>query len=82
MLIIFSGIDGAGKSTHFDHLIHKLGERQQPFVYLRSRGGYTSWFEILKSFIRKALGKVAPPFEHSFERKKILGHEKMMAGSE
>jgi len=73
-LITFSGIDGAGKSTQIDHLMHSLRERQQPFIYLWSRGGYTSWFDFLKSLIRKVSGKAAPAPGHSSERDKMLGH--------
>lgn len=74
MLLTLSGIDGAGKSTQINHLIQRLCESQRTIVFLWSRGGYTSWFDFLKTFIRKALGGAVPVSGHSEERERILGH--------
>lgn len=73
-IISFSGIDGAGKSTQINHLIQHLSVRQQPFVCLWSRGGYTSWFDFLKNIIRKGSGGTVPASGHSTKREKMLNH--------
>lgn len=61
LLIAFSGLDCAGKSTQIDLLrkhITALGLKQ---VYLWIRGGYTPGFNAAKNLLRRASGnKIVP----------------------
>jgi thymidylate kinase len=62
MLIVFSGTDGAGKSTQIARLeeaLHLTGERTARFW---ARGGYTPLFSFLKAGLRRAkLGSLPKP---------------------
>lgn len=61
MLVVFSGLDGAGKSTQIDLLLAWLRAQGQDPVYLWARGGYTPLFNALKSILRRASGgRVVP----------------------
>ncbi len=60
-LIVFSGLDSAGKSTQIELLLNFLLEHGKKPVYLWSRGGYTGPFNFLKSCLRKILKKKLPP---------------------
>lgn len=56
-IIVFSGMDGAGKSTQIELLAKRLkGQGSQPLV-LWSRGGYTPGMLWLKSILRSKSGK-------------------------
>ncbi len=71
-LIAFSGIDGAGKSTQINLLMHhfkKIGEKP---VYLWSRPGYSPLFNMLKFVLRFTLGKRIPPPGRSEQREKMI----------
>ena len=60
MLITFSGIDNAGKSTQIALLIkHLLSQGQRPLC-IWSRGGYTPVFNFLKNVLRFIAGKKLP----------------------
>lgn len=62
MLIAFSGLDGAGKSTQIELLMKALQEDGRPLAYLWVRGGYTPVFTALKSLVRHITrGKALPP---------------------
>ena len=80
MLIVFSGLDGAGKSTQIDILQSKLRAQGKHVQYLWTRGGYTWLFETLKRILRRLTDKRAIPssgpskrrtqaFSHPFVRK-------------
>ena len=71
-LISLSGIDGAGKSSQIRSIQKYYKKRNQPFVYLWTRGGNTSGIEMLKVFSRKVAGKRLPPSGHSNQRDQIL----------
>jgi len=72
-LIVFSGIDGAGKSTQIERLETTLRERKLDYKYLWSRGGYTPGFNLLKKLTRKLTGKkILPPGGESEQRGKAL----------
>jgi len=50
MLIAFSGIDGAGKSTQLEFLQNYFAGMQRKAVYLWTRGGYTPGINGLEKF--------------------------------
>jgi len=55
MIISFSGMDGAGKSTQIDLLCKYLNQKNQQFYCIWSRGGYTFGMEFLKQVVRRLL---------------------------
>jgi thymidylate kinase len=60
MLIAFSGIDNAGKSTQILLLIKRLKSQHKRPVCIWSRGGYTPVFNFLKNVLRFIAGKKLP----------------------
>ena len=73
-IIVFSGLDGAGKTTQINLLLEHLRAEGQRPVYLWVRGGYTPLFVKLKALLRRAPGRaVLPPPGQSTERKQALG---------
>ena len=72
MLITFSGMDGAGKTTQINKLMSKLGNQKKDVIYIWARGGYTPGFELLKKTIRKVFGKSIPKAGNSKVRTKII----------
>jgi len=74
MIITFSGLDGAGKSTQIDRLVKRFeGDKIQVKV-LWARGGYTPLFENLKKALRKITWRALPSSGHSELRKKQLSN--------
>ncbi len=67
-LIVFSGMDGAGKSTHIARLRDRLVDRGQRVKVLWSRGGYTPGMNRLKSLLRLAGERAIPAAGPSRER--------------
>jgi len=62
MILSFSGMDGAGKSTQIEILKGMFEASGKQVQTVWARGGYTPGFEFLKRVIRTILGKkVAPP---------------------
>ena len=61
MLIVFSGIDGAGKSTQIESLKEWLISQKINVKVLWARGGYTPFMTFLKKFLRIFLGKSVIP---------------------
>ncbi len=69
MLIVFSGLDGAGKSTQIELCMAYLLEQGKTPVYLWTRGGYTPTFNLLKSLLRRlSRGRIVPPSGKSAQR--------------
>ena len=75
MLLTFSGLDGAGKSTQINLLVGWFEERGNKVSCLWARGGYTPGFEILKRILRLILGKNLPAPGNSIYRKKKLARQ-------
>ncbi len=73
MLIAFSGIDGAGKSTQIELVQSYFQESKCPVVYLWTRGGNTPGINWIKMFGRKLSGKKLPPSGHSSQRDQMFG---------
>ncbi|HBG05052.1 MAG: hypothetical protein A2075_16590 [Geobacteraceae bacterium GWC2_58_44] len=71
-LIVFSGIDGAGKSTQITSLTRALAASGHKPVYLWTRGGYTGPFNTLKTIVRKILGKKVLPSGRTVARTKAF----------
>lgn len=73
MHIVFSGLDGAGKSTQIDLLIEHLKSQGHQPVYLWTRGGYTPLMNSLKDGLRRVSGnKAIPSSGPSEQRDKTL----------
>ena len=72
MILSFSGLDGAGKSTQIDHLRSWLTQQGYNTTVLWARGGYTPGFEWLKKFIRLLLRNKIPLPGNSISRDKQL----------
>jgi dTMP kinase len=73
VLIVFSGLDGAGKSTQIELLLERLRQNGQRPHYLWTRGGYTPLFERLKVLLRKLPGRVVPPSGYTPQRAQAFG---------
>lgn len=74
MHIVFSGVDGAGKSTQIDLLITHLKRQGRQPHYLWTRGGYTPWLEGVKRWMRRLSGnRLVPSAGPSKERDQALG---------
>ncbi|MBA7554334.1 Thymidylate kinase [subsurface metagenome] len=71
-LIIFSGLDGAGKSTQIEFLIDYLRSRGRSLKFIWTRGGYTSLFNGFKNLLRKLLGKRVPPPGRNEKRERVM----------
>jgi dTMP kinase len=62
LLIVFSGMDGAGKSTQIERLLGRLKAAGKQPLALWTRGGYTPNFNTLKALIRNlSRSQVVPP---------------------
>ena len=60
MLIAFSGIDSAGKSTQILKVVEYFKSRGRKTKVIWSRGGYTPLFNIFKSILRKITDNALP----------------------
>lgn len=68
--IVFSGIDGAGKTTQIERLREFLAQSNIKNDYIWIRGGYTSGFEKIKGLLRRNTNSVIiPPSGNNPERR-------------
>ncbi len=74
MIIVFSGVDGAGKSTQIDLLSSSIKQNNLTVYSIWSRGGYTPGFEFLKKALRTILGKKAIPSGKDGGRDKAMAN--------
>lgn len=77
MLIVFSGLDGSGKSTQIEILSNFLIEKKKKVFKFWSRGGYTPGFQFLKDLLRLILRKKLPPPGNSSRRSNALKNNKI-----
>jgi dTMP kinase len=74
VIIVFSGVDGAGKSTQIDLLKKQIVERGFSVSSMWSRGGYTPGFELLKKSVRIVLGKKSIASGRNEKRDKAMSN--------
>jgi len=74
MIIVFSGIDCAGKSTQIDLIKKSIFKQGISVNCLWVRGGYTSGFEFLKKIIRFILGTNLAPSGKNTKRDKMISN--------
>ena len=72
MLISFSGIDSAGKSTQILKVVEYFKSRGRKTKVIWSRGGYTPLFNIFKSILRKITDNALPRPGDSIHRNKTF----------
>lgn len=72
MLLVFSGTDGAGKSTQINLLQKYHFSDQQRVIRIWARGGYTPGFEAIKKLVRIMLGRRLPPSGNNSSRAQSL----------
>lgn len=72
MIIVFSGTDGAGKSTQIELLTRYFEAKGRSCISVWARGGYTPLFSAIKSLARLLLGKKIPAQGNNTDREKIL----------
>jgi len=72
VLIVFSGLDGAGKSTQIALLMDRLRQNSHKPHYVWTRGGYTPIFEMMKTLLRRFPGRVMPPSGSNLQRTQVF----------
>lgn len=77
MKVVFSGLDGAGKSTQINLLKNYLTTKGEKSVVIWSRGGYTPGMIWLKEKLRKGNTKTLPPTGKSKERDRAFQNNKV-----
>ena len=73
-LIVFSGLDGAGKSTQIELIKSSFLKQNKKCFIFWSRGGYTPGFQKLKNIIRKILKNKLPKPGRSQQRDASFGN--------
>ena len=73
LIVTFSGIDGAGKSTQISSLNKYFLDNGFEPLCIWTRGGYTPGINWVKKFSRKLAGKKLPPSGNSVQREQMFG---------
>lgn len=73
-LFVFSGIDGAGKTTQIERFLEMLRRAGHRPQLIWSRGGYTPGMNFLKLWMRRICGRKVPPPGSSAERDAAFAH--------
>ena len=77
-MIVFSGLDGAGKSTQINILMDFYQNQRKRVYYFWSRGGYTPGMLLLKALLRKSGSNIIPEKSgESIERGKIFKNSRI-----
>lgn len=76
MIISFSGLDGAGKSTQIELLMEDFNKKGKKTKYVWARGGYTPVFNLIKAIIRKIRPQAIPKPGKSKERTQVFKSSK------
>ena len=76
-LIVFSGLDGAGKTTQIDLLVEDFRRRGLRPYRIWIRGGYTPIFEAAKRLLRRSPVTVLPPSGPSEARSRGLSGKRL-----
>jgi len=71
-MIVFSGVDGAGKSTQIEALEAELSAHGHRAARCWARGGYTPLFSLLKHILRRTPGARLPGPGHGPERERAM----------
>jgi len=71
-MIVFSGVDGAGKSTQIELLAAELRAAGSKVTRCWARGGYTPLFSLLKRILRRTPGTRLPAPGNSPERDRAM----------
>lgn len=71
-LFVFSGIDGAGKTTQIERVERALADRGVATRRVWARGGYTPLFSLLKAILRRLRRGALPPPGRSVQRDTLL----------
>lgn len=72
MIVSFSGLDGAGKSTQIELLIEYFNKKGKKTKYIWARGGYTPMFNWIKKIIRKVSPASIPKPGKSVKRTQVF----------
>ena len=76
-LIVFSGLDGAGKSTQVGLLAEYLKSKNSKYYKFWSRGGYTPGFQLIKNILRIIFRKRLPEKGHSVQRDQAFTNKRI-----
>ena len=72
-MIVFSGLDGAGKSTQIELLKFYFKNSGVPVISFWSRGGYTAGMEFVKKIMRLLnINSIPKKSGNSAKKKKIF----------
>lgn len=80
LIITFSGLDGAGKSTQMERVRACLEIQGRRTVRFWSRGGYTPGMEALKRWLRRSAPDRVPPPGQSLQRNRMFARRWVRRG--
>lgn len=77
MIIVFSGLDGSGKSTQIDLLFSYLINNGRKAKKIWSRGGYTPLMLTIKKLLRKSVPSTMPKSGRNPERERKFKNKRV-----